>query len=137
MGGRTRQAAGAELLGGRYRHTGRCRARDAAGRRSGLRRFGHLQERDPEARAKAIVKAATYYKDPEKLLEASEDLGMAMPGLFIRAPIIRKVGPEVKVLAEYLGTPVLAEQGKHMVATFHPELTHHNSTVHRHFIEKI
>jgi pyridoxal 5'-phosphate synthase pdxS subunit len=27
------------------------------------------------------VKAATYYKDPAKLLEASEDLGMAMPGL--------------------------------------------------------
>ena len=63
--------------------------------------------------------------------------GHTTEAVFIRAPIIRKVGPAVKVLAEYLGTPVLAEQGKHMVATFHPELTHHNSTVHRHFIEKI
>src|SRR4051794_1723581 len=42
---------------------------------------GIFKSSDPEARAKAIVKAATYYKDPVKLLEASEDLGMAMPGL--------------------------------------------------------
>ena len=42
---------------------------------------GIFKSEDPEARAKAIVKATTYYKDPEKLLEASEDLGMAMPGL--------------------------------------------------------
>jgi len=38
---------------------------------------------DPEKRAKAIVKAATFYKDPVKLLEASEELGDAMPGLDI------------------------------------------------------
>ena len=42
-----------------------------------------LYAADPEARAKAIVKATTYYKDPLKLLEASEDLGMAMAGLDI------------------------------------------------------
>lgn len=44
---------------------------------------GIFKSSDPEARAKAIVKAATYYRDPVKLLEASEDLGMAMPGLDI------------------------------------------------------
>src|SRR3981081_1195739 len=38
---------------------------------------------DPEARARAIVKAATYYNDPVKLLEASEELGTAMFGLDI------------------------------------------------------
>ena len=42
---------------------------------------GIFKSSDPEARSKAIVKAATYYNDPAKLLEASEDLGMAMPGL--------------------------------------------------------
>ena len=36
-----------------------------------------------EARARAIVKAATYYNDPAKLLEASEELGTAMFGLDI------------------------------------------------------
>jgi len=44
---------------------------------------GIFKSEDPEARAKAIVMATTFYKDPEKLLEASEDLGMAMPGLEI------------------------------------------------------
>jgi pyridoxal 5'-phosphate synthase pdxS subunit len=42
---------------------------------------GIFKSSDPEARAKAIVKAATYYNDPQKLLEASHDLGMGMPGL--------------------------------------------------------
>ncbi|MGA8598160.1 MAG: pyridoxal 5'-phosphate synthase lyase subunit PdxS [Bryobacteraceae bacterium] len=44
---------------------------------------GIFKSSDPEKRAKAIVKAATYYRDPEKLLEASEELGDAMPGLDI------------------------------------------------------
>ncbi|MBS1834685.1 MAG: pyridoxal 5'-phosphate synthase lyase subunit PdxS [Acidobacteria bacterium] len=44
---------------------------------------GIFKSSDPEARAKAIVKAATYYRDPVKLLEASEELGEAMPGLEI------------------------------------------------------
>ncbi len=42
---------------------------------------GIFKSSDPEARARAVVKAATYFKDPVKLLEASEELGMAMPGL--------------------------------------------------------
>ena len=44
---------------------------------------GIFKSSDPEARARAIVKAATYYNDPAKLLEASEELGEAMPGLDI------------------------------------------------------
>ncbi len=44
---------------------------------------GIFKSSDPEARAKAIVKAATYFNDPAKLLEASEELGMGMPGLDI------------------------------------------------------
>jgi pyridoxal 5'-phosphate synthase pdxS subunit len=42
---------------------------------------GIFKSSDPEVRAKAIVKAATYYNDPAKLLEASEELGQAMFGL--------------------------------------------------------
>ncbi len=44
---------------------------------------GIFKSSDPETRAKAIVKAATYFQDPVKLLEASEELGEAMPGLEI------------------------------------------------------
>ena len=42
---------------------------------------GIFKSDDPEARARAIVKATTYYRDPVKLLEASEELGLGMPGL--------------------------------------------------------
>jgi pyridoxal 5'-phosphate synthase pdxT subunit len=56
--------------------------------------------------------------------------------VFIRAPIIRRAGAEVRVLAKYNGDPVWAEQGRHMVTTFHPELTG-DVRVHRRFIEKL
>jgi pyridoxal 5'-phosphate synthase pdxS subunit len=42
---------------------------------------GIFKSSDPDARARAIVKAATYYNDPAKLLEASEELGVAMFGI--------------------------------------------------------
>lgn len=45
---------------------------------------GIFKSSDPEARAKAIVKANTHYQDPMAVLEASEELGDAMPGLDIR-----------------------------------------------------
>jgi pyridoxal 5'-phosphate synthase pdxS subunit len=42
---------------------------------------GIFKSDDPEARARAIVKAATYFNDPMKLLEASEELGIGMMGI--------------------------------------------------------
>jgi pyridoxal 5'-phosphate synthase pdxS subunit len=42
---------------------------------------GIFKSEDPETRARAVVKAATYFNDPSKLLEASEELGEAMRGL--------------------------------------------------------
>jgi pyridoxal 5'-phosphate synthase pdxS subunit len=44
---------------------------------------GIFKSSDPESRAKAIVKAAKNFDNPAKLLEASRDLGAAMPGLDI------------------------------------------------------
>jgi len=44
---------------------------------------GIFKSEDPDRRARAIVKATTYYQDPQKLLEASEELGEAMRGLDI------------------------------------------------------
>jgi pyridoxal 5'-phosphate synthase pdxS subunit len=44
---------------------------------------GIFKSSDPKARAEAIVKAAKNYDNPAKLLEASRDLGAAMPGLDI------------------------------------------------------
>ena len=59
-----------------------------------------------------------------------------LEAVFIRAPIIKRVGSEARVLAEYDGNPVLVEQGRHLVSTFHPELTD-DPSVHRMFLEKI
>jgi len=50
---------------------------------------GIFKSEDPAMRAKAIVKAATFYKDPAKLLEASRELGEPMRGLDIA-----KLAPE-------------------------------------------
>lgn len=46
-----------------------------------------------------------------------------LEAVFIRAPIIRRVGPSASVLARYNGDPVLVGQGLHVAATFHPELS--------------
>ncbi|MEJ5368104.1 MAG: pyridoxal 5'-phosphate synthase lyase subunit PdxS [Bryobacteraceae bacterium] len=45
---------------------------------------GIFKSSDPERRARAIVKATTHYNDPKAVLEASEELGEAMPGLDVR-----------------------------------------------------
>ena len=62
--------------------------------------------------------------------------GGEFEAVFIRAPIIRKVGPDARILASYQGDPVWVEQGRHMVTTFHPELTD-DPRVHQRFVEKL
>jgi len=47
----------------------------------------------------------------------------SMRGVFIRAPRIKNMGDDVEVLASVNGEPVLVQQGHHMAAAFHPELT--------------
>jgi len=73
--------------------------------------------------------------DPEPEFAARTGPGK-LEAVFIRAPIIRRVGDSARVLASYQGDPVLVEQGPHMVATFHPELTS-DPRVHRLFLEKL
>ena len=67
--------------------------------------------------------------------EADLDLGDGDPlrGVFIRAPRVREVGPEVEVLAELDGEPVLVRDGRFIVASFHPELTD-DTRVHERFL---
>jgi 5'-phosphate synthase pdxT subunit len=59
-----------------------------------------------------------------------------LEAVFIRAPVIRRVGKGARVLASYQDQAVLVEEGRHMVATFHPELTK-DVSVHRRFVEKV
>jgi 5'-phosphate synthase pdxT subunit len=57
-------------------------------------------------------------------------------GVFIRAPQVDDVGPEVEVLAELDGEPVLLRDGRYLVASFHPELTD-DTRVHERFLEMV
>jgi len=45
---------------------------------------GIFKSSNPEAVARAIVKATTHYQDPEIIAEVSKNLGKAMPGLDIK-----------------------------------------------------
>jgi pyridoxal 5'-phosphate synthase pdxT subunit len=57
-------------------------------------------------------------------------------GVFIRAPRVSAVGPEVEVLAELNGEPVLLRQGRVLAASFHPELTD-DTRVHERFLDLV
>jgi pyridoxal 5'-phosphate synthase pdxT subunit len=57
-------------------------------------------------------------------------------GVFIRAPLVTRVGPGVRVLAEYEGAPVVLEQGNLLVASFHPELVG-EAALHRYMLRKV
>jgi pyridoxal 5'-phosphate synthase pdxT subunit len=57
-------------------------------------------------------------------------------GVFIRSPRVREVGPDVEVLAELNGEPVLLREGRFLVASFHPELTD-DTRVHRRFLDLV
>ena len=46
-----------------------------------------------------------------------------VPAVFIRAPVIISVGPDVKVLAEVKGQAVAVRQNNILATSFHPELT--------------
>ena len=51
------------------------------------------------------------------------DLDDPFHAVFIRAPLIDDVGPDVSVLAEWDGRPVAVRQGPVVGTSFHPELT--------------
>lgn len=69
-------------------------------------------------------------------IERSPEHTQVIPAFFIRAPRIRQCEEGVQVLATFEGEPVLVQQGHHLGATFHPELTD-SPFIHRYFIEMI
>jgi pyridoxal 5'-phosphate synthase pdxT subunit len=71
--------------------------------------------------------------------EAEVELAGEEPGLrgvFIRAPRIRELGDQVEVLGELDGEPVLVQDGRFLLAAFHPELTD-DARIHRRFLELV
>lgn len=84
----------------------------------------------------ATVERNAYGRQLDSRIAQIDLEGKPADAVFIRAPMIRRVGPDAKVLATYLDQPVLIEQGRHMAATFHPELTR-DDHIHRRFLEKV
>jgi 5'-phosphate synthase pdxT subunit len=71
------------------------------------------------------------------ILEGPSKLpGGPLEQVYIRAPRIERVGPEVEVLAERDGYPVLIRQGRLLAATFHPELSD-DPRVHAEFLRLV
>lgn len=70
-----------------------------------------------------------------------EGLAAPLHAVFIRAPVVERVGPGVEVLATVGGfdggpRPVVCRQGPVLVAAFHPELTG-DTRLHRLFVSKV
>lgn len=55
--------------------------------------------------------------------------------VFIRSPLVTRLGPGIEVLAEVDGSPVLCRKGLVMVAAFHPELSG-DDRLHQHWLQQ-
>ena len=86
----------------------------------------------------AVVERNAYGRQIDSAIVTAETTlaGGPLEMVFIRAPRILKTGPNVNVLAERDGFPVLVSQGRVLAATFHPELSR-DRRVHRLFVEAV
>ena len=82
------------------------------------------------------VQRNAYGRQLDSRVAHIECMGEETEAVFIRAPIIRRVGLGVTVLASYNGDPVLVIGGIHMAATFHPELAA-SARFHAMFLDKL
>jgi 5'-phosphate synthase pdxT subunit len=66
--------------------------------------------------------------------------GVPLHAVFIRAPVVERIGPDVEVLASVtingVPRPVVCRQGPVLVAAFHPELTG-DSRLHQVFLHTV
>jgi 5'-phosphate synthase pdxT subunit len=81
------------------------------------------------------IERNAYGRQIDSRIAQIEFEGKPVEAVFIRAPAVRRVGPEAKVLATYLDAPVFVEQGRHTIATFHPELAA-DPRFHKRLVEK-
>jgi 5'-phosphate synthase pdxT subunit len=118
------------------------------GLEEGLRRFGRpvfgtcagmiLLDREHLGLVDLLVRRNAYGRQVASFETDLElgDQGERVRGVFIRAPRVEDVGPDVEVLAELDGEPVLLRDGRFLVASFHPELTD-DTRVHELFLDLV
>jgi 5'-phosphate synthase pdxT subunit len=97
---------------------------------------------NPPQRSLGLLHAAVERNAYGRQIDSSiQTADTALPGgplemVFIRAPRIVTIGPEVEVLAQREGFPTLVRQGKILAATFHPELST-DRRVHQAFVQAV
>ncbi len=69
-------------------------------------------------------------------LDIHDMAGGAFPAVFVRAPVVERVGAGVDVLARLGEHPVLCRAGRVLVSSFHPELGA-DLRIHQSFLERI
>jgi len=69
-------------------------------------------------------------------LEVEGMAGGGFPAVFVRAPVVERVGAGVEVLARLEQGPVLCRAGRVLVSSFHPELGT-DLRIHQSFLERI
>ena len=62
----------------------------------------------------------------ERTLDVVGIDGGPLTAVFIRAPWVERIGPDVEVLATVEGHPVAVRQGRMLATSFHPEVTDDN-----------
>lgn len=84
------------------------------------------------------VERNAYGRQNESAIRTEETTlpGGPLEAVYIRAPRMRDLGPEVEVLASRNGDPTLVRQGYILAATFHPELSE-DRRVHQLFLDMV
>lgn len=81
------------------------------------------------------VKRNAFGRQRESFEEKIKILGKEITGVFIRAPIVLEVGPDVEVLSKLDDKIIAVKQGKNLALAFHPELV--DTSIHEYFIKNL
>ncbi len=98
--------------------------------KQGQKTFGGL---DMTVRRNAFGRQVDSFESDIEFSDGSPEL---MRAVFIRAPWVEKIGPNVQVLAKVDNHPVAVRSASLLATSFHPELTH-DHRIHRYFIEQV
>jgi 5'-phosphate synthase pdxT subunit len=82
------------------------------------------------------IRRNAYGRQVDSSIREGTFAGSPLEMVFIRAPKIERVGPDVEVIATEGEDPVAVRQGRAMAATFHPELSA-DSRVHQEFLDLV
>ena len=82
------------------------------------------------------IRRNAYGRQVDSSIREGEFRGEPAEMVFIRAPKIERVGPDVEIIATEGDDPVAVRQGKVMAATFHPELSD-DTRIHKAFLDLI